>query len=68
MCQSLASSFKVTTERDLRRQGKLSCFQYNSGETEAQGVQWLCLRVHSGSALGARDIGQVVLELRRNLP
>lgn len=53
MDQRLSSSLKVTTERDLRSQAKLSCFQYPGGETEAQGVQWLALGTGSGLALGA---------------
>lgn len=65
MDQRLSSSLKVRTERDLRRQAKLSCFQYPGGETEAQGVQWLALGTHSGLALGACDIWQIVLEWGR---
>lgn len=53
MCQSLSSSFKVTMEGDLRRQARLSCFQSNSGETEAQQIQGFAFRVRSGLPVDA---------------
>lgn len=66
MDQRLSSSLKVTTERDLMSQAKLSCFQYPGGETEAQGAQRLVLGTGSGLALGACDIWQIVLKWGRD--